>query len=282
MNCMNILNLFFLILFIISVAVMLVFIVRYHREAALRREIQACLRRLETDREASYDIAKSTGYMALQNQINPHFLYNTLDAIRGDALKAGAEQVADLIEYLSSFFSYTISNMEHYATVYEELEHVREYYYIQKYRFKDRLELTIDNLEEVDIRGIYVPRLILQPLVENAISHGLEIRKKQGSVRISLSETENDIEIHVADDGIGMDSESLLRLNEKLNTSVPEHTEGLKKRGGIALANVNSRIKMLCGREYGLHIYSAKDVGTDVVVRLPKTDGEKVNEIRIS
>lgn len=224
---------------------------------------------------------KQSGFLALQNQINPHFLYNTLDAIRSDAMKVSAYQIADLIEALSSFFAYTISNMDHFATIQEELDHVREYYYIQKYRFDDRLNLEIDNSEEVDLKNWYIPRLLLQPLVENAISHGLEVRKKKGTITISFAETEKDILIHVKDNGKGMEAAEIQQLNQKLD-KVQEFQDKQKKRGGVALTNVNSRIKMLSGDEYGLHIFSVLNVGTDVLVRVPKVDGEKTDEERIS
>ena len=220
-------------------------------------------------------------YLALQNQINPHFLYNTLDAIRADAIIAGENHIADTIEALSTFFAYTISNMDQLATLYEELDHVRDYFYIQKYRFEERLELEIRDFRDVeDLNEFYVPRLTLQPLVENAIYHGLEGRGKCGTVTISFEQTVEHLIIHVMDDGLGMNEDVLNRLNSQLRymdgRNKQEH-----KHGGIALGNVNSRIKLLFGEDYGLRLYSVAGHGTDVRVLLPKVTKDTVYEKRI-
>lgn len=225
---------------------------------------------------------KQSEFLALQNQINPHFLYNTLDGIRSDAMKVKAYHIADLIEALSSFFAYTISNMDQYATIYEEMEHVKEYYYIQKYRFKDKLNMEFDNSEGAALREFYMPRLVLQPLVENAISHGMEVKKNAVTISISFLETGKDITIHVRDDGVGMDEAALTGLNRRLDELTGEQEESRKKRGGVALVNVNKRIKMLAGKEYGMHVYSVENEGTDVMVRLPKIVGEDINEEGVS
>ena len=221
-------------------------------------------------------------YLALQNQINPHFLYNTLDAIRSDALIAGEIRIADTIEALSTFFAYTISNMDQLATLDEELGHVRDYFYIQKYRFEERLNLQIEDWGDVEDPSIfYVPRLTLQPLVENAIYHGLEERDKRGTVTISLEQTSEHLIIHVIDDGLGMEPERLKQLNARLRNVFAGQDRSEKKQGGIALRNVNSRIQLLFGEDYGIRLYSVKGCGTDVRVLLPKVTKDNINEKRI-
>ena len=115
-------------------------------------------------------------YLALQNQINPHFLYNTLESIRGEALIAGLDGVADMTEALAKFFRYTITNIENLVTVQDELDNCETYFLIQKYRFGDRLQLHIDYDGEdwEDIMSCKIPKLTLQPILENSIIHGTE------------------------------------------------------------------------------------------------------------
>ncbi len=213
---------------------------------------------------------ESTKYMALQMQINPHFLYNTLDAIRSDMLIAGNERIADAVESLSKYFAYTISNADQMATIFEELENVQDYFRIQKYRFEDRMQLHIINdLMEQEIHEYSIPHLTLQPLVENAIVHGLETKSHCGTISIYLGRSEDSLMIRISDDGCGMDPDTLNRLNDQLQNPFRKPQARRKKRGGIALYNVNSRIKLLFGEEYGLRLFSMIDVGTDIVIRLP-------------
>lgn len=227
---------------------------------------------------------KQAQYLALQNQINPHFLYNTLEGIRGEALCAGLENVADMTEALSTFFRYTISNLEHLVTLEDELENIENYFFIQKYRFGDRLDLVVE-MEEADkpeLLCCQLPKLTLQPIVENAIIHGIECKVGKGRVRIKVEGTEKRLLITVSDDGVGMDSTSLAALNKKLGGgSLDYMADSHQRKGGIALPNVNNRIKLLFGEEYGLCIYSAESIGTDAVLTLPRLragakDGSRV------
>ncbi|MGI6008348.1 MAG: sensor histidine kinase [Ruminococcus sp.] len=209
-------------------------------------------------------------YLALQNQISPHFLYNTLDAIRGDALMAGLENISDTLEALSAYFAYSISNLEQYATVMEEIGNVSDYITVQKYRFGDSLKFKVEYMDDEPeyFGSICMPRFVLQPIVENAIYHGLEVRDKRGSIRIRLQRTKTRLIIDVIDDGVGMSWNNVEVLNQKL-----VHAEGgrnaVQKKKGIALVNVNSRIKLLFGHEFGLYVYSTEGVGTDVKMTLP-------------
>lgn len=221
---------------------------------------------------------EASRYMALQQQINPHFLYNTLDALRSDMLIAGNDEIAETIEALSRYFSYVVSNMDQLANVYEELGNIRDYFHIQEYRFGERVHLCIINdLVEEDVHDLVLPRMTLQPLVENAITHGLELSEENGTVTIHLEETETSLIIHVMDDGIGMDTAMLNRLNEYLNHPSKIETESRKKRGGIALGNVNSRIKLLFGEAYGLRVQSSPGAGTDISVFLPRRTREETS-----
>lgn len=209
-------------------------------------------------------------YLALQNQINPHFLYNVLESIRSDAIIAGVPEVGKIAEALAVFFRYTTSNMESLTTLEAELSNVKNYFLIQKYRFEEKLYLDILLPEEEELLKARIPKLTLQPIVENAIKHGLEPKVEGGKVVIDIDHSDTILYISVSDDGIGIDEDTLEQLNDTLlhmtggNGSVKED-----KKGGIALNNVNSRIRLLMGEEYGIHLFSSPGTGTEVSLTLP-------------
>lgn len=219
---------------------------------------------------------KEAQYLALQNQINPHFLYNTLEGIRSEALIAGLDSVAEMTEALATFFRYTISHLDRLVTLEEELENVENYYYIQQFRFGKKLHLLMEyehdeDISKPEILNFCLPKLTLQPIIENAIFHGIEKNIKAGTIRIHVSVTKHRLYIRVSDNGAGMEEEKLLRLNEKLCRLNLENQnkENEQSRGGIALINVNNRLKLLFGEDYGLYVYSNVGSGTDVEVCLP-------------
>lgn len=217
-------------------------------------------------------------FLALQNQINPHFLYNTLEAIRGDALCIGAETIADITEALSIFFRYTITNTRHLVTLQDELDNVENYFLIQKYRFEDKLDLRIIfKDDERLLRQMPCPKLSLQPIVENAIFHGIERNRAGGLVEIELEFVDDTVHVTIRDNGRGMDTETLQRLNEKLMRASVGYVkdEEARKKGGIALRNVGRRIQLLFGEEYGLHVSSIEGIGTSVEMVLPMRGEEK-------
>lgn len=196
-------------------------------------------------------------YIALQNQLNPHFLYNTLDALRGDALAAGMDEFAAITESLSTFFGYTISELDKYATVAQELGNVKDYFNIQQYRFGEALRLEIDFADaSEDICDLYLTRMTLQPLVENAIYHGLEAKGKKGTVTIRFTCSQSELVIAVIDDGVGMPQEQVDRLNQSLQQPGSIVTDK-QHYGGIALNNVNTRIRLLFGETYGIGSFLA-------------------------
>ena len=216
---------------------------------------------------------KQAQYLALQNQINPHFLYNTLEGIRGEALAAGLTNVAEMTEALATFFRYTISNVEQLVTLEDELDNIESYYIIQQYRFGERLSLTVDCGDE-DREVLYnyrLPKLTLQPIVENAIFHGIERKVGKGSIRIKVEATEMRLIITVSDDGLGIEPERLRELTEKLGKPAFDYVKpDGEKKGGIAIVNVNNRIRLLFGEEYGINIFSTVGIGTDVEINLPR------------
>ena len=206
----------------------------------------------------------------LQAQINPHFLYNTLEAIRGDALCEGIDSIADTTEALSTFFRYTITDTGNLVSVEDELENVENYFKIQQYRFGDKLDMRVNFPDDyARILECKLPKLTLQPVVENAIFHGLEAKAEGGVIIISLEMTEKKLLINIHDDGIGIDEEELIKINQRLEITSGPLTEEKRKRGGIALPNVSRRIKLLFGDEYGIHIYSIPNLGTEVRISVP-------------
>ena len=241
-------------------------------EVVLTREVDQIfveLTQLLKSEQMLNENKRQAQYLALQNQINPHFLYNTLESIRSEAMEAGIDSVVCMTEALAHFFRYTISNMENMVTLEEELDNINTYFLIQKYRFEERIGLVIEyDEEEYDLLNhCLLPKLTLQPVVENSIIHGIERKMGLSTIRIILRCTEKRLIIQISDNGIGMQPEALEELNRKLNQSLFESLH--KKNGGIALVNVNNRIHLIFGEEYGITVYSTPEVGTDVMIELP-------------
>ncbi len=217
-------------------------------------------------------------YLALQNQINPHFLYNTLESIRSEALIAGLTEVSDMTEALAGFFRYTISKVENLVSVEEELQNCQTYFKIQQYRFGERVQLTIecDSGEREEIYHCRLPKLTMQPILENSIIHGTECKVGVGHLKIRLERTGTRLLIRISDDGVGMDEKTLANMNESLQKSARIlSSQESETKGGIALINVNNRIHLLFGEEYGLHVYSMPGVGTDVEISLPVVTSDR-------
>ena len=207
-------------------------------------------------------------YLMLQSQINPHFLYNTLDSIRSEALKNGQTVIAEMVERLSKFFRYCISNHDRLVGLAEELRHVDDYFYIQRFRFGERFSLQTV-LEEPGIRDYYVPRMILQPIIENSIFHGLELKPEHGEITIEAGKTEKKLYLLISDNGVGMPRKKLDELNEQLRTGeLPDDT----RRHGIAVLNVNNRIKLCFGEEYGMRMHSVEGCGCQTEITMPLVD----------
>lgn len=216
-------------------------------------------------------IQKRIELFVLQNQINPHFLYNTLDSIRSRAMMDGQAEIACMTEILSRFFRYCISNNDNLVKVREELSHIQDYYYIQKYRFEDRFEMEVE-VEQEDIYELYLPKMTLQPLVENAMIHGLEKSEQKGRIQIRLMRTDKQLIIIISDNGVGISRENLIRLNERMEQHFMKTGRGKDRHNGIALSNVNMRLKITFGEENGIHYRSMEGEGTDAVITMPVVD----------
>jgi len=218
---------------------------------------------------------KQAELTALQSQINPHFLCNTLESIRGQALLDGNKEIAKMMEALASYFRYSISRRGNFVTLREELNNIKNYMMIQRYRFNNRFSLEIIVEEEDEKAYDYlIPRLILQPVVENAIYHGLEELPEGGKVVIEVTLTENILILTVSDNGKGMDPRTLSELNARIHSA---NMEMGKNGTGIALPNIHKRIQLLFGEEYGVNVYSTLNQGTDVEIVLP-ANYERIDE----
>ena len=205
-------------------------------------------------------------YAALQSQINPHFLYNTLDSIRAQAIIDGNIEVGEMVETLALFFRYCVGREGELVTLREELANVENYMTIHKYRFGDRYRLTV-RVDEDDewAYDALIPRLIVQPIVENAVYHGLKDVLEGGRIEISITLLGEDMLIVISDNGAGIDEDQLIAVNMQLQSE--------RVDGGLALSNIEKRIRMLFGKSYGICVYSTPNAGTDVEVHVPLNHG---------
>lgn len=195
---------------------------------------------------------------ALQSQINPHFLYNTLDSIIWMAESGKNREVVLMTASLAKLLRQSISNEEEIVTVGKEVEYVRQYLTIQKMRYRDKLEFEI-SIPDV-ILGKEIVKLTLQPLVENAIYHGIKYKDGKGLIRLSGCIEGEDVLIKIYDNGPGMDEEQIRRIFDE-----KEHKGG----GGVGVRNVHDRLQLFYGGGYGLDFESWPAEGTTVVVKIP-------------
>lgn len=197
----------------------------------------------------------------LQEQINPHFLYNTLDTIVW-LIESGMEQEAEeMVVSLSDFFRLVLNHGKEYNTIKDEERHITSYLKIQQVRYQDIMEYDIQIPGE--LYDYQIQKLTLQPLVENALYHGIKYKRAKGTIRIYGAKEGDSISLCVEDNGVGMEEEECIRLREEINRPCKD------TKKGFGLANVNERIKMNFGTEYGLEIESKKGKGTIVQVRIP-------------
>ncbi len=201
---------------------------------------------------------------ALQAQINPHFLYNTLEMINYFSMIGDTEQVENIVLLLSRFYRQCLSRKSERATLRNETELIRTYCRIQEIRFGDRIRFEIDIPEA--LQDAVTPHIFLQPLVENAIYHGISQKEvPEGWIRISAEEKDGELRIHVADNGAGMTETQMRQLAEGLDS----RTESFGQGNHIGLRNISARIMAIYGEGYGLRYAGAPGEGTTVTVVLP-------------
>lgn len=212
---------------------------------------------------------KKAELRALQAQINPHFLYNTLDTIIWMAESKRTEDVIRIVSALSRFFRISLSKGRDWITIGEELERTRSYLTIQRMRYRDIMDFSIDADDQV--LDSTVLKLVLQPLVENALYHGLKNQRQRGTIIVRAKlKSEDQVLLQVQDNGIGIPAEKVAEITGALNDDSNEiHSES-----GFGLANVNKRIKLYYGRQYGLSLSSEASSGTCVGIVIPLSQNE--------
>ncbi|WP_349674715.1 histidine kinase [Lacrimispora sp.] len=239
----------------------------------LVRKQEETIEELKWERDHAAEVQKQkrkAELKALQAQINPHFLYNTLNAITWQAADQGAEEISILSNSLGKFFRISLSKGAEIITLREEIEHVTSYLDIQKIRYHSKLNYQIDVEEQwLDLRVI---KLILQPLAENSIYHGIKEKKGTGLIRIyeeSQGEgSQKTLKLVVWDNGAGIPEDKLKILNETLKKGVTDRLEG------YGIYNVNERLRLFYGENYGLQFESVEGQWTKAMLTLPVTDGE--------
>ena len=205
------------------------------------------------------ELKRKSELQVLQAQINPHFLYNTLDSIIWMSESGKSKEVTLMTASLAKLFRLSISKGEEFISIFNEIEHIKNYLTIQKMRYKSKLDFEI-NVDK-SIHSYKAIKIILQPLVENAIYHGIRNNEGIGTIQITGIRKENRILLQVIDNGIGMSQEDIQSMYRKDRTS--------EKGGGIGVLNVDTRIKLHFGEPYGLHFESELGKGTTVNVWLP-------------
>ncbi len=219
----------------------------------------AKIRELMIQNVREQELKRKFELQALQAQINPHFLYNTLDSIIWMAESRRHEEVVMMVSSLAKLFRLTISRGDEIVPIETEIEHITHYLIIQKMRYRDRLDFEID--VPTELFPYQTVKLLLQPLVENSIYHGIKNRRGRGVVRIAARKEEERILLQVIDNGVGMARARVARL---LDPACPD-----AKSGGVGVRNVDERIKLHFGEGFGLTFESTRYVGTTVNVWLP-------------
>ncbi|WP_435925403.1 sensor histidine kinase [Paenibacillus sp. DYY-L-2] len=217
----------------------------------IRELMDQIIQEQEAKRKSELDV--------LQSQINPHFLYNTLNSVTRMAELGKTDEVVTTITSLSRFFRISLSKGKHIISVQEELEHVRHYLIIQTIRFKNKFRYEI--VADPETLGLQTLKLILQPLVENAIHHGIEKSAEEGFIGVYARIREDRLEFVIKDNGIGMTKETV----DKLMSGSLRSESG----SGVGVINVQERIKLYYGKTYGLHYESEPEEGTTVTIHLP-------------
>lgn len=204
----------------------------------------------------------------LQQQIKPHFLYNTLDTILWMAEEKGADDIGEVVTALTRLFRVALSQGREIISLSDEMEHVRSYLTIQKIRYEEKFDFRIDCPSE--LLSLHVQKMILQPIVENSIYHGVKEKEGRGVIAVSVSRRDEELELVVSDNGVGMPAEIRHRINEGLH--LLDHGTD---RTAFALYNVNDRIRLTYGERYGISIDAAEGTGTVVTIVHPVVSGAR-------
>ncbi len=211
------------------------------------------------------ELKRKSELKALQSQINPHFLYNTLDSIIWMAEGKKNEDVVVMTASLARLLRQSISNEDETVSIIQEIQYIKSYLTIQKMRYKDKLEYEID--VDSSIYSVHIVKLVLQPIIENAIYHGLKYKDSKGMIWVKGHQDGRNAVIEIKDDGVGMDEETLAHIFEK--HKVNYHSNG------VGVYNIQKRLSLYYGKEYGLRYESEKGKGTTVTVVIPMDQEEQ-------
>lgn len=229
-------------------------------------EIQELHERILKEQKEKDQIAlrqQQMQFELLASQINPHFLFNTLETIRMHALLANQTELNNIIFKLGQTLRYLLETPSTTTTLDKELKHLEDYLEIQHFRFQDKLNYSIHVHPNLNLQRIVLLPFILQPIVENAVKHGFSTKKKGGMIKINVFTRNSNLIITISDNGCGIAAEKLDELKREL--SIVKEIAG----SHIGMQNVNNRIKLYYGHEYGLHIDSVEGEGTTVSVQIP-------------
>lgn len=207
---------------------------------------------------------------SLQSKINPHFLYNTLSSIKAVIRDENTTLARQMVQHLSDLFRYSLSRGKFVVTLVEELNHVNKYLMLQKLRFGEQFQMKFEI--DDDLLNMNILRLTIQPIVENAILHGLEDKLGERLIQIYALTYDNELWIYIEDNGKGIDSQQVDAMNALLSDN-PLTMLNSPTRDRVGIYNVNSRIKLYYGNEYGVSIQSAPNEGTTVKINLPLDKG---------
>jgi sensor histidine kinase YesM len=219
----------------------------------------------EIDRKEQAYRTKEVELYALQTQINPHFLFNVLNMIRGKLLVAGERDTAKVVGLLAKSFRMMLKSGGQMTRLAEEIDFVDNYLQIQQYRFGHKFTYSIDIPK--DRMEVSIPKLILQPLVENAISHAIELNPNESKIWVTGETVEDRLLLTVGDDGLGIPAERLAEIEIWL-----AEQDSLSTDSHIGLRNVHARLKYLYGDEYGIRISSVEGEGTTITLMIPLQD----------
>jgi two-component system sensor histidine kinase YesM len=208
---------------------------------------------------------RRTEFALMQAQINPHFLYNTLDTLVWLIESGEISEAVKMVASLSNYFRLSLSRGKSVITIEEEEQHIRSYLEIQQMRYRDLMDYDIDIPEE--LKKYILPKLTLQPLVENALYHGIKNTRRKGLIRLTGRVDNECIILEVKDDGYGMSGDRLKEVRDSLTND--------RKSQGFGLRTVHQRIQILFGMEYGLTLESEPDAGTKVIVTIPMKMSDK-------
>lgn len=248
-------------------------IVKEDEIGELAQQFNEMLDQMEELKQKEYQtkqLLNRAEYKALQAQVNPHFLYNTLDTMASIAEIRNCPEVSHMSQSLALIFRYSLNMKDPFSTVENEIAHLKNYIYVMDMRMHDNIQYTFD-VDEMKLKS-KLPRLSLQPIVENAINHGLRNKRGKKKIGIQIKREQMDLVICIEDNGIGLDTSA---INESLRKNELDFVE---KGNSIGLHNINARLKMLYGNQYGMHLESTLGEGTKVFMILPDRGEDSNNE----